>query len=752
MRADGYVIIDTKIRDDGMEKGFEKIKTEAGSVADQTKRMADQIKSVFSEMDVSRPIAAAQQKIKDLESQLAATSAEFKIAVSEDDDKGAERLARKMESIYSRLEAARERLAREVEKAAQKQAKAEQKAAEQAAKAAEKEAKAKEKAMQKAYKSATKGARRFGSRLSEILSGALIFNAISSGLRNVTSYFREALKTNEQYRESVGKLKGALLTAFQPIYEYVVPAIVKMVDYLTIGAQAVAQFFATLSGKNVQQMSKNAEQLYNEAKGMDAVAESAEEAKRQLMGFDEINKLSEPKTSATDNKTDTSTIAPVFGEFEEFDISKYEEKIHELITLVSMSLLALGAILTFSGANIPLGIALMAAGAVGLAAEIALNWDAVKQALDGPVGDVVALVSGALLALGAILAFSGANIPLGIGLMSVGAVGLATSIAAKWGTIKGKLQGPIGAVVALVSGALLAVGAILAFSGANSPLGIGLIAAGAVGLASTVAANWNTIKDTLRGPVGGVVALVSGALLALGAILAFSGAGLPLGIGLMAAGAVGLVTTAVLNWNTVRDKVDSVIASIAAILSGASLVLGVLLCLSGAGIPLGLPLIAAGLAGSVASWNLDDNPITRFVKNLANGVIKMINRVVDAINDLFHIKFNGLKIGGQVIIPEINTRLIKIPPVPYLATGAVIPPNDPFMAVLGDQKNGTNIEAPADLIRQILREELANTSDNRTAELLRELISVVENISVGDETIGRAAARYNRRASRAGGY
>lgn len=90
--------------------------------------------------------------------------------------------------------------------------------------------------------------------------------------------------------------------------------------------------------------------------------------------------------------------------------------------------------------------------------------------------------------------------------------------------------------------------------------------------------------------------------------------------------------------------------------------------------------------------------------------------------------------------------------IPYLATGAVIPPNAPFMAVLGDQRNGTNIEAPEDLIRQIFREEFAGMSDDRTAELLRELISVVENISVGDETIGRAAARYNRRASRAGGY
>lgn len=49
---------------------------------------------------------------------------------------------------------------------------------------------------------------------------------------------------------------------------------------------------------------------------------------------------------------------------------------------------------------------------------------------------------------------------------------------------------------------------------------------------------------------------------------------------------------------------------------------------------------------------------------------------------------------------------MTIPNIPKLAQGAVIPPNREFMAVLGDQKSGTNIEAPADLIRQIVREEL----------------------------------------------
>ena len=94
----------------------------------------------------------------------------------------------------------------------------------------------------------------------------------------------------------------------------------------------------------------------------------------------------------------------------------------------------------------------------------------------------------------------------------------------------------------------------------------------------------------------------------------------------------------------------------------------------------------------------------------------------------------------------------QAPQIPYLAQGAVIPPNAPFMAVLGDQRSGNNIEAPESLIRKIVREETRGMSSRRVEELLERLISTVEGIEVGDETIGRAAARYNRVAERARGY
>ena len=49
------------------------------------------------------------------------------------------------------------------------------------------------------------------------------------------------------------------------------------------------------------------------------------------------------------------------------------------------------------------------------------------------------------------------------------------------------------------------------------------------------------------------------------------------------------------------------------------------------------------------------------------------------------------------------------PLIPKLARGAVLPPNREFLAVLGDQKHGRNLEAPEDLIRQIVREETQGT-------------------------------------------
>lgn len=96
---------------------------------------------------------------------------------------------------------------------------------------------------------------------------------------------------------------------------------------------------------------------------------------------------------------------------------------------------------------------------------------------------------------------------------------------------------------------------------------------------------------------------------------------------------------------------------------------------------------------------------------LINGVIKAINGIVEGINNVFtfEIGFNTpdwMPGGSQYLGYKHTMNLPTINAVPYLASGAVIPPNAPFLAMLGDQKNGTNLELPESLLRKIIREEL----------------------------------------------
>jgi hypothetical protein len=234
--------------------------------------------------------------------------------------------------------------------------------------------------------------------------------------------------------------------------------------------------------------------------------------------------------------------------------------------------------------------------------------------------------------------------------------------------------------MAAVGGALLVLGAILAFSGINIPLGIGFMLVGAASLGTAMALNWNSIVTALRGPVGLITGIISGALLVLGAVLCFTGVGIPIGIALMLAGAAGLATVVALNWNAVKEAVSKVIKSILKILSGAMLVLGVLMCLSGAGIGLGLALIFGALKLSNTAWGTDDNPITNFVKKMVNGIVKVINWAIDGINEMFHIEFDGLVIGGVEIIPSFDKRLINIPKIPLLAEGGFPEQGQMFIA------------------------------------------------------------------------
>ncbi|MBS6395853.1 MAG: hypothetical protein KH452_01695, partial [Clostridiales bacterium] len=99
------------------------------------------------------------------------------------------------------------------------------------------------------------------------------------------------------------------------------------------------------------------------------------------------------------------------------------------------------------------------------------------------------------------------------------------------------------------------------------------------------------------------------------------------------------------------------------------------------------------------------NGIIGFLNGMISGIVSAVNTVVNTLNR-FHVdvpdviaELSGIHSFG------FDLQNITAPRIPYLASGAVIPPNSPFLAMLGDQKNGNNLEMPESLLRKIVREE-----------------------------------------------
>ncbi len=129
------------------------------------------------------------------------------------------------------------------------------------------------------------------------------------------------------------------------------------------------------------------------------------------------------------------------------------------------------------------------------------------------------------------------------------------------------------------------------------------------------------------------------------------------------------------------------------------------------------------------------NSILGGIEGMANGIVRGVNTVINAMNGLsFDIPewvpgMGGNKFGFN--IPNLNNVSL-----PRLATGAVIPPRQEFAAILGDQKNGRNLEAPESLIRQIVREEGGNKKVTIVTKLVvdkRELAEMIKEVNLDEE-------------------
>lgn len=140
-------------------------------------------------------------------------------------------------------------------------------------------------------------------------------------------------------------------------------------------------------------------------------------------------------------------------------------------------------------------------------------------------------------------------------------------------------------------------------------------------------------------------------------------------------------------------------------------------------------------------------PINAFlgiIETMVNRVIDGVNSVADTFNALPDVTLTNPFTGTDYTLGFSIPHLSNVS-IPRLAEGAVIPPNKEFMAVLGDQTSGTNIEAPLDTIKQAVAEELSSQM-GILQEGFASVVSAIErkNLVIGDKEIGKANARYTQ--------
>ena len=138
------------------------------------------------------------------------------------------------------------------------------------------------------------------------------------------------------------------------------------------------------------------------------------------------------------------------------------------------------------------------------------------------------------------------------------------------------------------------------------------------------------------------------------------------------------------------------------------------------------------------------------IRDILNKVIGIVNGAIGTVNSAIGGIESAFSFGPWEVPTPFGSRRIgftasfpRVPTVPYLAKGAVIPPRSEFLAVLGDQKQGNNIETPEALLRKIVREESGGQNSNGnvrfTAQINRRIVfdEIIEEAKLRRDTSGR---------------
>lgn len=580
----------------------------------------------------------------------------------------------------------------------------------------------------KAVNEAGKRVDRFRMRLREVLRSALVFTLITQSLAKFREWMGNVIKTNEEATNAFARLKGALLTLAQPLIDVIIPAFVTFLNILADMVSAVATLVSSLFGTTVEASSEAAESLYEETEALNATGAAAKKAGKSLASFDEINQLA--GDSSASSGANAMKIEPIF-EINDNGFLDWFQKVLPIIEAIGAALLywKLPAALR-NGLPTLAGLFLSLDGAVRLVKN---TFDAWTNGVDWQ-NLLGMLLATAELALGLYLIFGKTGLAIGL---LVG--GIAMLVTAFHDAFENgwNLQNLLMAVAGILASGI-GIGVLV---GSWIPVLVAAIAA--VLLAITVlTGNGEALLEGLKTVFRGLVDFIAGVFTGdLDRALQ--------GISTLFEG-LGQIVTAVFDSLasilparlqnivlTIKDLLLAAISFVKEFLTGLiQFVVGVFtgnweLAWKGIG-----NMAISALNALIGAFE----SVLSFIIRAINNFIKSINTTISGIGNLVGADWKGIT--WKATAPKFNR-------IPMLAQGAVIPPNREFMAILGDQTSGNNIEAPEGLIRKIVREEAG-----MNAELLQAILEAVregKDIYLDGEKVSRNQVRHiNNMTQRAG--
>ena len=538
---------------------------------------------------------------------------------------------------------------------------------------------------------------KFTHRIAALAKRAFIFTVIMQGFRAIRDVMGKYVAANSEASQAIAQLKGALLTLAQPLLSVIIPAFTAFVNVLARVVAAIANLVSSLFGKSIKNTQKAAKAMYNEAEAIAAAGAAADKASGSLAAFDEINQLSDNSAGGG-----ASAMSPDF----DFDTSTVEadmEKLLGWVSLIGAGLLAWRLSDSFlGGLRIFAGLLLTLRGAMQL---VSAFRDAMENGWN--LKNLLESISGLMMSGLGISILTGSWIPLLVA--GIASALLALTVATGHGEelitgIQQICQGFVDFIVGIFTGdidrALTGVAGI--FDGLGKAVGAVID-----GLRDTLLSFLDWMDEKTGGQFHQTIEKAKGFIVRF--------------------------------FNDAQAFASDAVGALKWIFSG-------------------LVQFITGVFTN--DWDRAWNGLKSIFKGVINGILAIFEAMVNNIIGGLNVVIRGIKKFTAFSLPDwmggYSFKGISIPEIPRariprLAAGAVIPTNREFLAVLGDQKSGNNIETPEALLRKIVREE---GGAGMSESILRDILAAIREgqvIVVDKAVLGKVVRSATANAARASG-